>query len=270
MVASSPFTASVENSAAAPVTGGSITLTAAGSRRGIRLEEVTASPGQYTTADVEPGEYEIRLSRRGYRTDTYSLVLSPGREQPRLRDGPPRRAFLLRGRAPHLLHARARPDVAGRVWEGRRPEARIRCERQEARPRDGSAAITCGPSAPRLRPRCTRGRAGLEVTDLTREIATLRDELGEGRPHGRPGARHPAWRGPLGLTQELVVQFEPDVDEARVRRIAAEAGLEVRRSINTVPNGYVLYDPAGRATSCSTSHSASSRHSRSSRPSRTS
>jgi subtilisin family serine protease len=50
---------------------------------------------------------------------------------------------------------------------------------------------------------------------------------------------------PLGLTQELLVQFEPHVDEEQARAIAAEAGLELRRRVLTTPNAYIVRDPRG-------------------------
>jgi hypothetical protein len=50
---------------------------------------------------------------------------------------------------------------------------------------------------------------------------------------------------PHGLTQELLVQFAPDVTESDARQIAADAGLEVRRRVSSTPNGYILQDPDG-------------------------
>src|SRR5688500_13528984 len=76
MVVTSTFTASVEDSDAAPVVGGSITISAAGARQRTRLTEV--APGQYTVRDVMPGEYDVRLFRRGYLTGTYRLWLALG------------------------------------------------------------------------------------------------------------------------------------------------------------------------------------------------
>ena len=87
---------------------------------------------------------------------------------------------------------------------------------------------------------------GSSVTDLTREIATLRDELEKDGLKVIPAL--PIVRGarpPLGLTQELVVQFEPGVGEERARAIAASMRLEVERPVLSTPNGYVLRDPDG-------------------------
>ena len=246
MVASSPFTASVEDSAAAPVTGGSITLTAAGSRRGIRLEEVTASPGQYTTADVEPGEYEIRLSRRGYLTDTYSLVLSAGANN---------RAFVMGRRDEPFYYAAGLriyfTPVPGRML--------LAVYGRDADRRLASAASDKTLALEMVLPQSPAGRGrrdsvlgalevepGSSVTDLTREIATLRDELEKDGLKVIPAL--PIVRGarpPLGLTQELVVQFEPGVGEERARAIAASMRLEVERPVLSTPNGYVLRDPDG-------------------------
>ena len=52
MVATSTFTASVEDSDAVLVTGGSISISPAGSRSRRRLTEV--APGQYQVRDLEP------------------------------------------------------------------------------------------------------------------------------------------------------------------------------------------------------------------------
>jgi hypothetical protein len=76
MAVTSSFTATVEDSDAAAVARAAISISPVDSQQQIRLGAVAA--GQYTVREVAPGEYDVRLSKRGYLTDTYRLQLSPG------------------------------------------------------------------------------------------------------------------------------------------------------------------------------------------------
>jgi hypothetical protein len=245
MAIASTFTASVEDSDAAPVTGGSITISPAGSRQRTRLTEL--APGQYTVRDVVPGEYEVRLSRRAYLTDTYRLRLSPGLNS---------RAFVM-GRRGELFHYAAGLRVYFKPVRDRvllavyGPEAERKLHSVAA---DRAMALEQVPSPPPV----GEGRrdsifGSVEVQPdaatgaiFTREVAGLRDELEAQSLEVVPALevrRGP--RPPHGLTQELFVQFEPEVTEEQARAIAAEAGLELRRPVLSTPNAFVLRDPEG-------------------------
>jgi len=244
MVVTSTFTATVEDSDAAPVTGGSITISAAGSRQRARLTEVL--PGQYTVQGVAPGEYEVRLSRRGYLTDTYRLELLRGANS---------RAFVM-GRRGELFYYAGGLRVYFRPVEDRvllavyGPEAErklsslaaereVGWERVQPSPPAGEAPRNSVLGAVEVRP----DPAGASVTP---EVAAVRDELEAQGLEVIPAlVIQRGSRPPQGLTQELVVQFEPGVTEQRVRAIAAGVGLELRRAVLSTPNAYVLRDPGG-------------------------
>jgi Subtilase family len=242
MVATSTFTASVEDSDAALVTGGSISISPAGSRRRRRLTEV--APGQYQVRDLEPGAYEVRLSRRGYLTDEHAVTLVPGANS---------RGFVLgrRGEAFYdaaglrvyfkPVHDRVLLAVYGRDADRRLASAAS----ERALPLDMAVP-------PTGQERHASAMGALEVpldparTSFASEADALRRQLeSEGLEVIPALVVQRGDRPRLGLTQELVVQFEPGVDERRARSIAATMGLELRRRVLSTPNAYVLRDPGG-------------------------
>lgn len=245
MVVISTFTASVEDSDAAPVTGGSITISVAGSRRRTRLTEVVA--GQYSVRDVVPGEYEVRLARRGYLTDMYRLELSAGANS---------RGFVMGRRGELFYYAGGlrvyfRPVVDRVLLAVYGPDAERKLYSLAA---DRTMAVERAQPAP---PAGERGRDSVlgvvrvqpdprTGTPFTPEASALRDELEAQGMEVIPALviqRGP--RPPQGLTQELVVQFEPGLTEEAARAIAVAAGLELRRAVLSTPNAYLLRDPGG-------------------------
>lgn len=67
----------IEGSAASPVTGAIVAVSRVGSRQRVRLTE--AVDGQYGVEGLAPGKYEVRLSNRGFLSDSYRRELRPGR-----------------------------------------------------------------------------------------------------------------------------------------------------------------------------------------------
>jgi hypothetical protein len=245
MVATLAFTATVENSDAAPVTDAAVTVSPVDSRQRIRL--AAGAPGQYTVRGVTPGEYEIRLSRRGYLTDTYRLQLPPGASF---------RGFVM-GRRGERFYLAAGLRIYFRPVEDRvlfavyGPEAERKLQAvATARSMDlqqlvpspieglepGDSAFGAVSVRPEVAARAP----------FTPDVAAMRDELEAQGVDVIPALV--IQRGsapPQGLTQELLVQFEPGVSEERARAIAAEAGLELRRAVLSTPNAYLLRDPDG-------------------------
>jgi hypothetical protein len=243
MAATSSFTATVEDSDATPVTRAAVTVTPAGSRRRIRLAAVT--PGQYAAREITPGEYDVGLSKRGYLTDTYRIQLSPGANA---------RGFVMgrRGERFYLaagLRVYFQPVVDRVLLAVYGPEAGRRLE-------DAAATRSMDMQAPSpvegresgdsvMRAVSVQPEAAAR-TPFTPDVAAVRDDLEAQGLNVIPALV--IQRGsapPQGLTQELFVQFAPDVSEERVRAIAAEAGLEARRAVLSTPNAYLLRDPDG-------------------------
>jgi hypothetical protein len=246
MAVTSTFTASVEDSDAAPVTGGSLTISAAGSRQRTRLTQV--APGQYAARDVVPGEYDVRLSRRGYLSDTYRLLLSPGANS---------RAFVM-GRRDELFYYAGRLRVYFRPVYDRVLLAVYGAEAERklsslAADRKMALELVVPPSLPTGAGPGDSILGALEVqpdartrATFTSDVAALRDELEAQDLEVIPALV--IQRGPRpvqGLTQELVVQFEPGVTEPEARAIAVDAGLELRRAVLSTPNAYLLRDSGG-------------------------
>jgi hypothetical protein len=244
MVSTSTFTASVEDSDAASVTGGSITISVTGSRQRTRLTEVV--PGQYTVRDLEPGEYDVRLSRRGYLTDTYRLPLSPGANS---------RAYVMGRRGEPFYYAGGlrvyfRPVEDRVLLAVYGPEAERKLASLAAARTMAMDQVQPPPGGEGRRDSIL---AELEVrpdprtsATFTPEVAALREELQAQDLEVIPALVIQRGSRPVqGLTQELVVQFEPGVTEEDARVIAARAGLELRRAVLSTPNAYLLRDPGG-------------------------
>jgi hypothetical protein len=90
------------------------------------------------------------------------------------------------------------------------------------------------------------GREAAPRTLFTPDVAAMRDDLEAQGLDVIPALV--IQRGsapPQGLTQELLVQFEPGVSEEQARNIAVEAGMELRRAVLSTPNAYLLRDPNG-------------------------
>lgn len=243
MAATSSFTATVEDSDTTPVTGAAVTVTPVDSRRRIRLTAV--APGQYAVRELTPGEYGVRLSKRGYLTDTYRIQLSPGANS---------RGFVI-GRRGERFYLAAGLRIYFQPVEDRvllavyGPEAGRRLEdaatarslfMQVPSPVEGREPGDSVMRAVSVQPEAATR------TPFTPDVAAVRDDLEAEGLNVIPALV--IQRGaapPQGLTQELLVQFAPDVSEERVRAIAAEAGLEVRRPVLSTPNAYLLRDPDG-------------------------
>jgi Subtilase family/Carboxypeptidase regulatory-like domain len=243
MVATSSFTATVEDSGATPVTGAAVTVTLVDSRRRIRLTAV--APGQYAVRELTPGEYDVRLSKRGYLTDTYRIQLSPGANS---------RGFVI-GRRGERFYLAAGLRIYFQPVEDRVLLAVYGAEAGR-RLEDAAAARSMFMQVPSPVEGREPGDSVMRAvsvqpgaatrTPFTPDVAALRDDLEAEGLNVIPALV--IQRGaapPQGLTQELLVQFAPDVSEERVRAIAAEAGLEVRRPVLSTPNAYLLRDPDG-------------------------
>lgn len=243
MAVTSSLTATVEDSDATPVTGATVTVNPVDSRRRIRL--TTVAPGQYAVRELTPGEYDVRLSNRGYLTDTYRIQLSPGANSRGFVIGRRGERFYLAAGLriyfqpveDRVLLAVYGPE-AGRTLEdaatARSMDLQVPSPVEGREPGDSvMRAVSVQPEA------ATR-------TPFTPDVVALRDDLEAQGLNVIPALV--IQRGsapPQGLTQELFVQFAPDVSEERVRAIAAEAGLEVRRPVLSTPNAYLLRDPDG-------------------------
>ncbi len=241
MASNSSFTVTLEDSAVAPVRGADVAVSEVGGRQVIPLAEVI--PGQYTVQGIDPGEYDIRLASRGFLSDTYRVRLSAGSNSRGFvmgRDG--ERFYLAAG-----LRIYFRPVDDRLMIAAYGPEAQRRLrDTAQARsivievPEVGRGARDSGAIVVAVQP------VPGQRAPFTPDVAAMRDDLvAQGLDvvpalviQRGPGA-------PQGLTQDLVVQFEPGVGEEQARSIAAGAGLEVRRAVLSTPNTYLLRDPGG-------------------------
>jgi subtilisin family serine protease len=237
------LTVTVEDSTASPVTAATVTLLLADSKERVRLTESESVSGQYAATGLQPGEYDVQLSRRGFLKDAYRRRLRPGRNSLGVVMGRRGELYYLaaglkiyfRPVEDRVLLAAYGPDADRRLESATRERSmELGSERREGAARDATMRVVAtpgeiGPRGPFSQDLVALGRQleseGLEV------VPALLVKRGAGPPQG--------------LTQELVVQFAPGVDESEVRRIASDAGLEVRRRVTSTPNGYLLRDPDG-------------------------
>jgi hypothetical protein len=246
MVLTSSLTATIEDSDAVPVSKAGVTISAVGSRRRIRLAEV--APGQYTVSGVAAGEYELRFSKRGFLTDDYRLLLSPGANSRGFVIGRPGDRFFLAAGGLRVYFRPVQDRVLMAVYGS---EAERKLYAATADRSMELQLVTPSPGEGEARRDAAAGLVSVLADPaaggpFTREVAVLRDDLAAQGLDVIPALV--VRRGsapPLGLTQELVVQFEPGVSEEQARQIAARAGLELRRAVLSTPNAYLLGDPKG-------------------------
>lgn len=185
---------------------------------------------------VPPGRYTATVSHRGSERQERRVDVATSGAHEVFILGPPGLPFYYRGRTRTPFEPR--PDMLGVLLRHGRAEA----DRQLA------------PAARAL---------GLEQVEITEEIREARGRLFRlprgisadraaeiaQRLAGLPSVEHAGFlvgireRSISFLTDELVARFEPFVTEDEVRRIAAQFGLEVLRSVPYSPNTWHFRAP---------------------------
>jgi subtilisin family serine protease len=240
VASTSSFTATVEDSAAAPTTGASVSLAPADGGARVRLAEV--ADGQYAARNLRPGTHDLRLTARGFQTETYRVELAPG---------PNSGGYVLGRRGERFFYASGvrvyfRPLNDRVLLAVRGPDAEQRVN--DAVSQRSIDVLDQGrlPSGGRGRNSVVRALAVPSADPSLPAVAELRDALESQGLRVIPALAIQRGRAPAqGLTQDLVVQFAPDVDERHARAIASEVGLELRRRVLSTPNGYILHDAVG-------------------------
>jgi len=227
----------VENANAESLEGTTVTASSKGARRGLRLKDV--GTGQYTRPGLAPGEFSIRISRRGYQTEIYDVTLKPGpnsvsavlgrRNQPYYyADGqkiyfqPDEESFLVVVEG--IGAQRATQDVVSALAL----TSDDLSESSSSGQPDEETCFLCV-HFPADKPMDRETMSGV-VGELEAQGMTVVPALVVKRGDGAP----------QGLTNDLTVQFREGVTGEQVGDIAAAVGLQVRRVLKALPNSYVL------------------------------
>ena len=227
-----------------PIEDALVILSSGESRQRIQLESGPA-PGQYQLRNLEPGRYQLRVSRRSFQSESLDLELQQGtnslpvtlghRDQPYFYAGGQRIYFEpVEDRFLIAADGEGAREVSTEILQGRNlsyeaivPEtAQSLGEPAPAVREDSLLEVVRFPSGRMLDAEIIQ-----DVTeDLERRGIQVRPALLIQRGSGSP----------MGLTNDLAVQFEAGVTEEQVGEIAARYGLEVRRTLPSTENAFLL------------------------------
>ena len=227
----------VENANAEPLEKATVTASPKDERGRFRLKD--AGTGQYSEHGLAAGDFSIRISRRGYQTETYDVTLRPGtnsvsavlgrRNQPYYyADGqkiyfqPDEKNFLV------VVGGSGAQRATQNVLTARALTSDDLSETSSSGEPDDETCFQCV-HFPAGKPMDRDTMSGV-IGDLEGQGMTVVPALVVKRGEGAP----------QGLTNDLTVQFEEGVTEEQVGDIAASAGLQVRRVLKALPNTYVL------------------------------
>jgi len=238
MAVKSVLNISIEDRQCKPLKGVSVHLNSEQHDDSIQVKAKPGIPGQYELSDLQPGRYKLNLSKRGHETDSYDIDIPQGFSS---------QLFVLGQSGDHYFFAGGRKvyyepvhnqfliDVAGHgsptvtteILNQRGLKTRSALRHTDTQDDDGCFECVDFPD----------GLSEEQAVDL---IDSLNLDL-SARNLSMRSARV-IRRGDVvqGLTNEICVQFKPDVIPERAAQIANSVGLTIKRQVLSSDNAYLL------------------------------